>query len=168
MERKGTATAGEVSRVAVTGSPTSQAGVVTAVRGGDGRLKLITWKVDNAKGTIERVADATGVAVSDVAVTSVTKGRSLSSTTVTPFTGVVTASRDGSGNLRLDAWKVTPDLQILPAGNHVAGAADKVSVVTAQSDDAHDAVHGQPLRAPHDGRRGPVGGRERHDDARDE
>ncbi|RMG56378.1 MAG: hypothetical protein D6723_00510 [Acidobacteria bacterium] len=117
IERLGDATAGAIGEVAIT-SLSSMEGdrVVTAVRTGSGYLKLIVWQV-TGQGQIERLGDATGNAIDQVAMASVGGNR------------VVTACRDAHSNLKLIAWDVSAQGQIQALGSAAAGAISQVAIV---------------------------------------
>ncbi|MDQ4025154.1 MAG: hypothetical protein M3217_06660 [Actinomycetota bacterium] len=91
--------AGTVSEIALidvsAGGATS---LLTAVRDGDGDLKLITWSVA-ASGTIARLGDSGDQAGS---ATMIRAAR-------TPAGPIVTSVRDGSGNLKLITWQLSAD-----------------------------------------------------------
>jgi hypothetical protein len=83
--------AGEVSLIAAS---VNQNIILTAVRAGDGNLKLIAWRISQDGKTIERRGDSGNQAgaVSEIALA-----------------GNVTAVRAADGTLKLIAWRVSPD-----------------------------------------------------------
>jgi len=118
------ASAGAVSIVRLIALDT--ANVLTAVRNGSDNLELIGWSVD-ANGTIDRWGDSGSQAgeVQAIAMTRVS-GTALSS-------DVVTAVRDGSDNLLLIAWRVTPSgggIERLADSGGEAGTASLLAVTT--------------------------------------
>ena len=130
--RKGQAAAGAVERIAMTGSPRG-VGVITAVRGSNDELKLIAWEVTQSKNFIRR-GDAAGGTSSEVAIARVDQGRSAADDDAGApgqFTGVVTASRDGSGNLKLIAWEVTPGMEFIRRGEASAGSVHGPVAITS-------------------------------------
>ncbi len=127
VERRGSAVDQAVTQVAIAhsggyaepGFTNAQDVVVTAVRDGDGNLKLISWWVsEDSAQTITRKDDSSdgpiGGVSSKLAITRVG----------TPFHSdrLITSSRDGSGNLKLIAWDVASDGQITRQGDASAGA----------------------------------------------
>lgn len=129
-----TATAGAISRLAITALGTSR--VVTAVRDGAGKLRLIVWDVDQA-GRVSRVGDSTpgfgtalAGAVRNVAITSLGEAR------------VVTAVRDGDGKLRVIAWGVSENGFLTRLGTGTAGAIHEVAVVATSDRQVVTAVRG--------------------------
>jgi len=126
IERKGDGSAGAISkvetayvtRVSDPGLTNPRAVVVTAVRDGGGNLKLINWYI-SATFQVERKWDSSAGAISDVAVTMVG----------TPFATdrVITAVRDGGGNLKLIAWD-DGSHQIVKEGEASASAISEIAV----------------------------------------
>jgi hypothetical protein len=90
--RKASATAGAVSDIAATNN--GARGVITAVRAGNNRLKLISWEVASDGLLITRLADSLNQAgeASDI---DIARGRLF-----------VTACRAANGNLLLISWEV--------------------------------------------------------------
>ena len=88
--------AGEVSLVTVEAITSNT--IVTAVRTGRGTLELIAWNISQDGSKIERVGDSGKLAgaVTEIAMVP------------TPFDqpGVLTAVRNGSGNLEVIVWRV--------------------------------------------------------------
>jgi hypothetical protein len=128
--RKGEAEAGPVSEIAMSGLPTGGLGVITAVRSGDGTLKLIAWEVTAGSLQIVRKGDASGSAITHVAITEVRN----------PLTAVVTASRGSDGNLKLTAWQVTTDKTFIKKGEAVAGPISAVAATTVRVSAAKEFV----------------------------
>jgi hypothetical protein len=124
--RKGTATAGAVSDIAVTNS--GPRGVVTAVRAGDGSLKLISWEVAGDGLSFQRLGDSANQA-GEATDIDIARGRLF-----------VVACRAGNGKLFLSSWSIEGGLVVRrgdsrdAAGNDRAGEASLISVV-ALSDD---------------------------------
>ncbi len=126
VERRGSAVGEAISQVAIVhsgqyaepGFTNVQDVVVTAVRDGDGNLKLISWWVSkDANQTISRKSDSSdgqiGGIFSKLALTRVG----------TPFhtDRLITSVRDGDGNLKLTAWDVLSDGQITRQQSAFAG-----------------------------------------------
>lgn len=107
---------------------------VSAVRASNGRLLLISWRL-NANGSFSRLADsgAAAGAVSDIAMATLSSDR------------VVTAVRAGDGTLKVIAWRVTAAGAITRLGDSggQAGAATQIRV-------ALDGF-GNPITAVRDG-----------------
>ncbi len=118
VERKGEATAGEISELDVMEAWPSHvaSALVTAVRDAAGNLKLITWGVD-PEGAVKREGSASAGAVGSLAVS---------------FGGVdhsvATAVRDGSGTLKVILWEVTPEGKLVRKADASDGAVQKVAV----------------------------------------
>lgn len=89
---------------------------VTALRDGDGNLKLIAWDIKVANDgsvSVERLGQAQAGRVTALAVA---RARN--------FSGVFTAVRDSAGKLKLTAWKLSSDGQRFTRGGSVtAGTA---------------------------------------------
>ncbi|WP_428264838.1 M23 family metallopeptidase [Haliangium sp.] len=96
-------------------------GVVTAARDASGDLLLTAWEITPALQVIER-GSATAGAVSEVDVAAIRVGFNTEH--------IVTALRDGSGDLKLIAWEVSAAGQITRLGDAAAGAATKISVAS--------------------------------------
>jgi hypothetical protein len=140
--RKGAATAGAVERIAMTRSPRG-IGVVTAVRSSNDELKLIAWEVTPSKNFIRRGDAAAGMS-SEIAITRIDQGRSAADDeTGAPgqFVGVVTAVRDGDGNLKLIAWEVTPAMELIRRGEASAGAVHgAVAIASARVSTSRESL----------------------------
>jgi hypothetical protein len=121
ISRKGDASAGAISKVTVNSIGSNR--VVTAVRDGSGNLKIITWDVDT-NGNISRKGDASAGAISAVSSTL------LSPDPTKTFRRLVTAVRDGSGNLKVIAWDIDWTGKVVRKGDASAGAISKVAVTT--------------------------------------
>lgn len=131
ITRRGQASAGAVDRIAMTRSPIGL-GVVTAVRTASGDLKLIVWETQNGAREIVRRGEASAGAIGDVAIASVVDGRGRGQSSPERFTGVVTAVRDGAGNLKLIAWEMSPSKQLVRRGDASAGRVGAVSIATVR------------------------------------
>lgn len=90
--------AGEVSRIATCLIRTNQ--LLTAVRAGNGDLKLILWQVNDDGEAIIRTADSEQDVHQAGAVGEIAMVR-------TPF-GVLTAVQTSSGNLKVIPWQISP------------------------------------------------------------
>ncbi len=92
---------------------------VSAVRAGNGRLLLISWRL-NANGSFTRLADSGNAAgaVSDIAMARLSSDR------------VVTAVRTSDGTLKVISWRVTAAGAITRLGDsgNQAGAATQIKV----------------------------------------
>ena len=84
--------AGEATQIAISRFSTSR--YVTAVRTGSGRLKLIAWDVDTLSGEVTRTGDSENQPAGHVSEVAL----------VTPSNRLVTAVRDGGGNLKVITW----------------------------------------------------------------
>ena len=114
--------AGAVSVIAVHPVPGSNADLVTAVRTGAGKLKLITWQV-SLGGQLTRLGDSGEQAgeVSLIKVASVSQRSGI----------VVTAVRTASGTLKLITWSISGDgktIQRLGDSGSQAGEATQIAV----------------------------------------
>jgi hypothetical protein len=117
--------AGEASNIGITAINSSM--LVTAVRDGSGELLLICWRL-NADGTFTRLGDSNpqgqprqAGAVSLVTITTV--GNNI----------VVTAVRNGRGDLELIAWRISEDGRTIHRQNPVgetAGAVGEIALTT--------------------------------------
>jgi hypothetical protein len=87
--------AGAVSEIALLDVSTTADRLLTAVRAGNGKLKLITWSVA-ASGAITRLGDSDDLA----------GGATMIRAVRTSADQVVTSVRDGSGNLKLISWSL--------------------------------------------------------------
>lgn len=121
--------AGEASQIAMTAIGGNM--LVTAMRAGSGNLLLISWAL-NADGSFTRLGDS---APPDQPA----QAGAVSLVTVA-FIGnytVVTAVRNGSGNLELIAWKVSTDGKIIhrqdPSGTS-AGAVSEIALIPFPGD----------------------------------
>jgi hypothetical protein len=90
--------------------------VITALREGNGNLKLIVWDVAN-DGAFTRRGDATAGTVDRIAVTDWPGGP-----------GVVTAVRTASGTLKIIAWKLDANGALQRVGDHEGEAIKDVSI----------------------------------------
>lgn len=127
--RRGDASAGAVSLIALDALPTNALGslehrFVTAVRDSGGNLKVIIWDSSIAPGiddVFRRGEDSAG-AISEVAVASAGTDR------------FVVAVRDGDGNLKLVVYDVSQNGTPIRRGDDTAGAASQISISTLDSD----------------------------------
>ena len=119
ISRRGTATAGAISKISIThvGIPgVGNSRVVTAMRDGGGNLRLITWDI-GVDGSFSRRGTATAGAISEISITHVSGSRI-----------VVTAMRDGGGALRLIAWDIEGSGNVLRRDTGVAAKVSEISV----------------------------------------
>jgi hypothetical protein len=123
LTRKGEASAGSVSKVAIAAAPTGL-GVVTAVRDSGGILKVISWTVSNPLSSITRISSASGGPVTQLSITS----------TSLPFRGVTIASRDLDGNLEVRTFSTTLGLVLAARDTEIAGPASNMQVGTVRVD----------------------------------
>jgi hypothetical protein len=126
--------AGEASQIAMTAIGGNM--LVTAMRAGSGNLLLISWAL-NADGSFTRLGDSAppGQPAQAGAVSLVTVA----------FIGnytIVTAVRNGSGNLELIAWKVSADGKKIhrqdPIGTS-AGAVGEIALIPVVGDPTSNA-----------------------------
>lgn len=117
VTRAATATAGTAENVALA---LLGRRAVTAVRSGSDHLLLISWNAPSGLQTITRLHDSGGMAgeASQIAVTPVNQ------------TMLVTALRDGSGDLLLISWQLNANGSFTRLGDS-RGQAGAVSLVTA-------------------------------------
>jgi hypothetical protein len=90
--------AGAVSEIALVDVSITTSRVLTAVRAGNGKLKLITWSVSTS-GALSRLVDSDDQAGEATLIRAVR----------TSPDQVVTSVRDGSGNLKLISWSLPAD-----------------------------------------------------------
>lgn len=131
IDRRGEYTAGAITKVSATstGALGNGSGLVTAVRlKSGGLLKLIAWWISNDGLTVERRDSAVGEAISQVAI--VHSGRYAEVGFTNEQDVVVTAVRDGDGNLKLISWWVSKDSvqQVTRKDDAVASAISKVTI----------------------------------------
>ncbi|GAA2145673.1 hypothetical protein GCM10009825_38590 [Arthrobacter humicola] len=151
----------------VPGPPKTAADLVTAVRAGNGSLKLISWALDNATGTITRLGDsddqagavsliAVSVPLPNVVLTAVRAGNGklkliswgfsedgknisrlgdsgdqAGEVSEIAMAGLVTAVRAGNGSLKLISWSLSPDgtqIQRLHDSDNHAGPATCICI----------------------------------------
>jgi len=97
--------------------------VVTSVRDGGGDLKLISWSISADGKTIKRLGDSGGQAGAISLVDSVFVGSN----------NLITAVRDGGGNLKLISWNVSADgstIKRLGDSGSQAGALSLLDIVS--------------------------------------
>jgi len=88
--------------------------LATAVRDGNGNLKIITWRL-GATGVLNRLQEASAGAVTEI------------SALPDSFINLTTAVRDGGGNLKLIGWTVDANGTITRVGEAQAGAATLIA-----------------------------------------
>lgn len=120
--------AGSVSRISAVANRTGDR-VLTAVRDGNGQLKVIPWQV-SASGSVNRLqGEVTGGAVNDrvgrVRLKHVISATFVDSTTIL----LATAIRGGTGNLLINTWRLAPNGRLARLGTTSAGAITEVSAV---------------------------------------
>jgi hypothetical protein len=125
--------AGEASNIAITAINSTT--LVTALRDGSGDLLLICWAV-NADGSFTRLGDSNPAdkpkqagSVSLVTITAVGNNT------------VVTAVRNGSGDLELIAWRISEDGKTIHRLNPVGATAGTVGEIALTA--FHEAGTGQ-------------------------
>jgi hypothetical protein len=126
IERTGEASAGKIGEVAMAwgcgiGLPTEKKLLATAVRDSAKNLKVIAWTIPFFTGVIERVGDASAGEISQVAVEFIGSGGASNE----PHRHI-TAVRDGSGELKLIAWKASTT-GVTREGDASAGAVNAVT-----------------------------------------
>lgn len=131
IDRRGEYTAGAITKVSAisTGALGNGSGLVTAVRlKSGGFLKLIAWWISNDGLTVERRGSAVGEAIIQVAIVHSGQYAEVGFTNVQDV--VVTAVRDGDGNLKLISWWVSKDTQqdITRKDDAIAEAISKVAI----------------------------------------
>jgi hypothetical protein len=130
--------AGEASNIAITAINSTAfvtAPLVTALRDGSGDLLLICWAL-NADGTFTRLGDSNPAGKPKQA-------GAVSLVTITPVGNniVVTAVRNGSGNLELIAWRISEDGKTIHRLNPVGETAGTVGEIALTT--FHDTETGQ-------------------------
>jgi hypothetical protein len=134
LARTRSATAGKVGEVALA---LIDRKAVTAVRAGDGHLLLISWNVPSGQASIDRLHDSGTAAgeASQIAMTTMFR------------TMLVTALKDGGGNLLIITWQLNPDGTFTRLGDsnktiggQAAGRADLVKVAPMGGDTVVTAV----------------------------
>jgi hypothetical protein len=98
--------------------------LVTALRNGSGNLELISWQLE-ANGSLTRLSDSGSHAggVDSVTVTSV--GPSLVVTAIQTTHSIL----HSHGNLKLIAWRISPQITRIGDATHLVGEAGEVSEV---------------------------------------
>lgn len=110
--------AGAVSEIS---SLTTRNNVVTAVRAGNGNLKMILWRID-AAGGIQRLD--TPASAPDLA------GEASSISVAQAGINIVTAVRNGSGNLFLISWQIDGNKLVRKADSgSLAGKASGIKII---------------------------------------
>ncbi|HEY4271221.1 MAG TPA: hypothetical protein VGM65_04390 [Candidatus Udaeobacter sp.] len=141
--------AGEASNIAITAINSTTfvtAPLVTALRDGSGDLLLICWAL-NADGTFTRLGDSNPAGKPKQA-------GAVSLVTITPVGNniVVTAVRNGSGNLELIAWRISEDYTTIHRLNPVgetAGTVGEIALTTFR--DAETGQAGRVVTAVQNG-----------------
>jgi hypothetical protein len=98
--RRETESAGKISEVDLLTTPHGGSNLTSVVRDGEGELLLIGWAVDGDGSKLRRVGSSDAGAASQVSVA----GASRSYPGKDPRDMILTALRDGKGNLKLIAW----------------------------------------------------------------
>ena len=122
------ATAGDVTKVALTEIPDQR--VVTALRTGEGNLKLIAWDVSNPVisrrqgDDDEPLTDNTAGPIREVSITA------WEPDAFTVGDDVAVAVRTNAGDLKIISWAVLPSGDFTRSGDSgdLAGAADLVNI----------------------------------------
>ena len=132
--------AGEASNIAITAIKSTTfvtAPLVTALRDGSGDLLLICWAL-NEDGTFTRKGD------SNPPPGKPKQAGAVSLVTITPVANniVVTAVRNGSGDLELIAWRISEDCKTIQRLNLVGETAGTVGEIALTT--FHDTETGQP------------------------
>ena len=96
---RGTNEAGEASEITLLTSPHGGSNLTSVVRGGDGQLYLIGWKIDSNGGNLRRLGSSRAGAASKISGDSVSR-----SYTDGPRDMIVTSMRMEGGDLRLISW----------------------------------------------------------------
>ena len=96
--------------------------VVTALRDGDGNLKLVAWMISNS-GQVTRRGEAVAGPVKEIAMTPLPDGN-----------GVITLTRGKQDDFKLVAWEMTGSLGLIRRGDIEAGAIRDMAVTTTQAD----------------------------------
>jgi hypothetical protein len=115
LTRRGDASAGGVSQVAVTDWPAGP-GVVTAVRTASGALKVIAWAL-HPDGTLHRRGDADAGAVKELSISS-----------PGGFDGVVTPVVNNSGELEVISWSLTSSGSFQRLATGTGGKCSRITV----------------------------------------
>jgi hypothetical protein len=110
--------AGAVSEISVVGIPDGSGGrLITSVRAGNGKLKLIIWDVSGA-GAITRLGDSGDQAVAATMIRSVVESHGH----------IITSVRAGDGSLKLISWAISPDggtvSRLADSGGQAGGVGD--------------------------------------------
>lgn len=110
---------GEGSAGAVTAISSAFIGIeatllATAVRDGNGNLKIITWRL-GVTGVLNRLQETSAGAVTEISVFP------------HGFNNLTTAVRDGGGNLKLIGWTVDANGTVTRVGEAQAGAATLIT-----------------------------------------
>lgn len=117
--------AGAVSEIAVTGFSSlderARDFVITAVKNSTGDLELISWQA-KSNGDVDRLHTATAGAVDEIAIAT------FDGITSENLGVVVTAVKNGSGNLELISWRVHGDGSIHRLASAAAGAAKHIAI----------------------------------------
>jgi hypothetical protein len=125
--------AGEVTEIAMAVHQSTGGGgrVVTAVRDADGDLKVIVWSV-SADGAISRIGDGGAGGAGNATLIRVVRDA---------HANIVTAVRDGDGDLKLITWRIGQDglvTRLADSGDAAGAIAD--NALTALGDGVVSAV----------------------------
>ncbi len=121
----------EVSLAAIPGGAAGEQRVVTAVRTGNGDLKLILWDVSNA-GAFSRRGDSREQAGEATMIRLAMNGSDRA----------VTSMRGGDGDLKLISWRVSPNAvsRLFDSGDQAGKIGDNALMSWADRDRAVSAV----------------------------
>jgi len=123
--KKGSASAGSVSEVAIAFVDSSPYRFVTAVKNGSGDLELIQWSASDDGTSVTRLGSASAGSAKHISLTAL--GESL-------FTSLC----NGSGNLELIAWRAHADGSFKRIETEVAGPVHAVSSCLSFDDSGDD------------------------------
>lgn len=110
----GEGSAGQVSAISSAFIGIGPTLLATAVRDGNGNLRIITWRL-GATGVLNRLQEASAGAVTEI------------SAFPHGFINLTTAVRDGGGNLKLIGWTIDANGTITRVGDEQAGAATLIA-----------------------------------------
>ncbi len=132
LVRRGDIAAGAVKHIAVTVTHADFSGVVSATTGNDTSLKLIAWKFDSKSKTFSRKGDASAGAINGElnVVRAPLSGKDI----------VVTALKDGGGDLRLIGWEIDSNGQIARKGSATAGPVSLVDLTAGRDGQVFTSV----------------------------
>ena len=120
--RRGDIDAGAVKETAVTTTIADFPGVISATTGSDNKLKLIAWQFDSATKQFARRGDAGAEEI---------RGQlNIVRAPIPDKNIVVTAFRNGNGNLMLITWQVSAAGQITRRASRTEGSVSLVDLTT--------------------------------------